>query len=57
LLGRDAELARLRFKMVPAKVSEETFWAEYFREIIRRIVNYVHANRATVVVSVNAAAE
>lgn len=41
LLRRDARLARLRFRLVPGRITEEAFWHQYMQQLILRVVNHV----------------
>jgi hypothetical protein len=42
LLIRDPLLGPIRFKLVPGKVSEQTFWRLYFEQISIRVVQHIN---------------
>jgi len=41
LLEKDPRLRALRFKIVPARISEDDFWEQYFEQLIVRVVEHV----------------
>lgn len=51
LLGLDPDLASLRFRVVPAVVSEDAFWAVYWSKLREVIRHHVQTRRESILLS------
>jgi len=46
ILQLDPKLSRLRYKMVPGRVSESRFWSQFFEQLVLRLCDYIHGGLA-----------
>ncbi len=46
LLAMDTRLARLRLRIVPARIKETAFWTQYFEQLVFLVTRHVKGEDA-----------